>query len=600
MLKELYDYAVSHALVAVPGMKERAVKAYIALDKSGKFLGFEPAIKAKVYCPDMGSATQGDKSNVLIEKADIVLDLARSAEDSKTYKRHIFFIEALKNGVEYEPDFELCYDFLCTPSKLEQLREAFSNTKFKPRDAVGFIVDGVPLEKGKKVGEWWQNFRQMQVQKKLKDESRCFITGELTEPMETVPKVSGLLAVGGHSSGDALICYDKKAFQSYGLSKSYNCTVSETAITAVNAALGTLIADAPIYAGVKIVHWYSGPVEDDVMSLPKMDFDIGPTAQGEEKDVPEQDEAERESSEKLKELFKSVYAGTIPAGLEKYRYYLIPMSGAGGRVMIRGYDEGNCAELYHNFHLWYQELKLCKMNNKQLCKFPKLYSIYMRMLKPQSGNDMRKISERIGKELGGLSVKFINAITHHHPLPDSAAQAALRYIRSEMLRDHESKGQKVPDAVACQILKVWFIRKGYGDMKESLNENCSDNDMIYHLGRLVAVYGAIQKRANPDVGVGVVEKYFSAASTTPAFVIGKLAVLSIHHLKKLTEKEYIYFSNILNGIWACIPKEKVPENLNMKEQTEFVMGYYHQCASMFKKKSKDQLTSVPANEPEEK
>jgi CRISPR-associated protein Csd1 len=52
--------------------------------------------------------------------------------------------------------------------------------------------------------------------------------------------VPGLFSVGGHASGDALICFDKNAFCSYDLEKAANAPVSEEAVTAVNAALTDL------------------------------------------------------------------------------------------------------------------------------------------------------------------------------------------------------------------------------------------------------------------------------------------------------------------------------------------------------------------------
>ncbi|MFR0734480.1 MAG: type I-C CRISPR-associated protein Cas8c/Csd1 [Oscillospiraceae bacterium] len=72
----------------------------------------------------------------------------------------------------------------------------------------------------------------------------------------------------GHTAGDAFLCFDKDAFQSYGFKKSANAPVSEEAMTAVNAALTDLIAKAPVLGNAKLVHWYSSGISEEEDLLP--------------------------------------------------------------------------------------------------------------------------------------------------------------------------------------------------------------------------------------------------------------------------------------------------------------------------------------------
>lgn len=72
MLKALYDYARNNQLTAIPGFKNRAVDAYISLDREGNFLDIVPAAVKKVFAPDLGSAANGtQKCNILISKANM-------------------------------------------------------------------------------------------------------------------------------------------------------------------------------------------------------------------------------------------------------------------------------------------------------------------------------------------------------------------------------------------------------------------------------------------------------------------------------------------------------------------------------------------------
>lgn len=86
-----------------------------------------------------------------------------------------------------------------------------------------------------------------------KDKAPCPITGRPTIPTATVPPISGLSVVGGHAQGDALICFDKDAFCSYGLKQAANAPVSEEAFAGVKAALDELLKGAPVLAGMKFV-----------------------------------------------------------------------------------------------------------------------------------------------------------------------------------------------------------------------------------------------------------------------------------------------------------------------------------------------------------
>ena len=74
MLNELYRHAVQSGLAALPGYKEKYVKAYIRLTAAGEFAGIDDGGSEKVPCPDIGSTANGtDKCNFLVEKAEIVL-----------------------------------------------------------------------------------------------------------------------------------------------------------------------------------------------------------------------------------------------------------------------------------------------------------------------------------------------------------------------------------------------------------------------------------------------------------------------------------------------------------------------------------------------
>lgn len=568
MLNDLYNYAIKNSLSAKPGFKPKKVKAYIIISKEGDFLGIEPSVKEEVMCPDIGSMANGKtKSNIIAEKAEVVLMLTQERKD-----KHEFFKGALIEAGEYDGDLKLCAD--CLENHLEEIRNEISEKKIKSSDIISFKVNNESIIGRKSYEEWWNKFRSsLNGEKKNNtNRERCMITGELCEGVDTVPKVSGLISVGGHSSGDALICFDKAAFCSYNLKQAHNATVSEEAITAVNSALKELIEKAPICGGAKLVHWYKDSVsqEDD----PILEF-LGLNSRDSEMN-------EIKNSGEVRKLIKSILVGKIPAKLQN-EYYILLLSGAGGRIMIRGYIQGKCEDLYKAFDAWYSDISLESFDGSD--KAIKLFSVYTRLLKRQRNE--KNIMDRVSKELSGISTRILTAIINNSQLPDMMAVKALHYIKSEMADNGDDKKNSiiVPDKTCCRILKAWLIRK-YGKERTGIMENLNTESpsIAYHTGRMVAIFAAIQNEALERVGAGIIERYYSSACSSPALVIGKLSSLSQYHLSKIKNESYRRrYKKMLEEVSQKIGYS-IPKTFNLEEQSQFALGYYQQCAKLFEKK----------------
>nr|WP_305142129.1 type I-C CRISPR-associated protein Cas8c/Csd1 [uncultured Acetatifactor sp.] len=598
MLEELYQYAVDHKLAARPGFKPKRPRGYFHLSAAGEFLELEVREKdaEPVGAPDAGAAAQGPRyCNPLIEKAGIVLCMVNDEKKDKNVPvKHDFFVSFFEEGRNVEPLFGIAADALHDSGRLEEMRNALMEKKLKPADPVGFAVDGQYLERSECYYEYWNQFRKRMQTASERKEERCLITGELAQPMATVPKVSGLMRVGGHTSGDAFLCFDKDAFQSYGLKQSANAVVSEAAMTAVNAALGELIGKADILAGAKMVHWYSGQVkaQEDMLSM----LFGGNLVEGEEEEVSGRDE-EREAFAAAQALIRSIREGKL-AGKPDVLYYMMPLSGAGGRMMVRGWYEGSYEELYRNICLWFEDLRLILPGGQGMTRPPKLKALCLRMLKPGGGS---KIWERVDRELSNLAQRVMYAAIHGSPLPDEAAYRVLQWLRAYFLADKEkSQGSGgnaengVPkptgqETLAYQFLKAWFRRKqrkegGEESMKEELNRQ--NRSTAYLCGRLMAVYSVIQEKAMPEVNVGIAERYYAAAMAGPGLVIGKLSQLSQYHLAKLERGLAVYYEKILTEIYQNMGEQEIPTMLTMMQQTEFALGYYQQKAEIYSGKEK--------------
>ena len=98
----------------------------------------------------------------------------------------------------------------------------------------------------------------------------------------------------------------------------------------------------------------------------------------------------------------------------------------------------------------------------------------------------------------------------------------------------------------------------------------------YLSGRIMALLAAIQERALGNVGAGVVQRYYAAASATPALVLGRLVrTAQIAHLPKIDGGLRHYFESQLSDLWTRM-KTAPPTTLSLEEQTLFAMGFYQQ------------------------
>ncbi len=614
MLKALYDYADKHRLVPPPGFVEKPVKAYVSLSTyDADFAEIELGGEQNVLCPDIGSLANGkDKSNVLAEKRSIVFSDVPTAKSQ-------FFWDALGEAGEYEPSIRACLNIMEKPELIDKINQKLDSHKIKVSDRIAFKVDGRVILDSENIRTWWQEFRRQFMKKKDSADTVCMISGQPITPVETTSKINGLQSVGGHASGDALICFDKKAFCSYGLEKAENAPVSEEAFAAVKAALDSLLKEAPVLSNMKFVHWYDCEVkrEEDPVYL------CGDFFQGADNDDDEdEEETEIEKLEKeidavknADKLIQSVESGKRMPELDS-TYYILLLSGVGGRIMIRRYVRGKYADLWENLRIWHEDLELTNASGTASIPDCKLKARLIRLLKYKKAD--AKIYERLKDELAGITPSILMAILTGGRMPDAVAERALRYIRLQMLAsseagnsDGKSKAAKqkssgssdnrraqIPDGWACQWLKVWLIRKKRVEGKEAFllkTYNLEHPSPAYHCGGLMAVYAHIQQRAIEGVNAGVIQRYYASASRTPAIVLSRLARLCNYHLAKLEKTKYL--ESRLEELY-CALGDEIPVTLNLEEQSYFALGYYQKWAELHTPRAKKEMGLPDGNEDE--
>lgn len=112
-----------------------------------------------------------------------------------------------------------------------------------------------------------------------------------------------------------------------------------------------------------------------------------------------------------------------------------------------------------------------------------------------------------------------------------------------------------------------------------------NRDPAYRLGRLFAALERIQSAAQPGINATIRERYYGAASSSPASVFPILLRLKNHHLAKLDSAALkTWYEKLLGEIFLGIGPD-FPRHLDLPAQGRFAIGYYHQTQDLFTRKS---------------
>ncbi|MCE5219296.1 type I-C CRISPR-associated protein Cas8c/Csd1 [bacterium] len=607
MLKQLVEYAKDHLPGSEPGFTTKTVKWAIVFASSGDGLSVvelgDTTAKRNpgrefTRCPEMGfsqmKAGGVTKSHFLIDTTEVVALLGDKAQDPKNLAKHAYFLYLLRQASAVLPELENVADYLDDPASLQQVQERLAEQKAKPNEKVTFRIGGAFPVESTAWYDWWRSFRKTlsggsangAKRRSAGDSSmRSFVSGELTSPAPTHPKITGLADVGGSSMGSPLIGFDKDAFTSYGLSQSANCAVSVEDATAYRDALNDLLAKhSERLAGAKVAYWFAKPVADEdnpvqMLTNPAENGEDSPAAK---RQAQQQRREEANAQHRAHELLTAIRDGERP-DLADNRYNALTLSGAAGRVMVRDWMEGSFAELVENIAAWFDDLAIVhRAGGNALAPCPKFLAV---------------LSATV-RELDDLAAPMVSRVwrsaLHCEPIPRSAHAQALARVRLDILND------AVPNHARMGLLRAYHLRahrsKGDDVMAQALKPYLNEEhpSLAYHCGRLMAVYAALQHAALGDVGAGVVQRYYAAASATPALVLGRLARSSQFHLNKLEGGLTYWYESALSQIWSRLG-DGAPRTLDLEEQSLFALGYYQQLADLRTKKTDDKAADTTTN-----
>jgi len=587
MLELLVEYARKHPEVETrPGFKPKYVRWAIACDAQGRFpdvLGPLGDTSAKRnpgqefrHCPDLSPAEMNagntTKSQFLVETAAVVALYGNEASSKATQAKHAYFVGLLREASKTMPELMPAAQMLDDPNALAKIGAALKEAKVKPYEKVTLRVgDMFPVDSDC-WHFWWQEFWRS-LQGAPGRDSVCLVSGDIVKAKLTHPPIDWLSDVGA-TSPPVLAGFDKDAFLSYGLDQSENAAASEGAAYTYRGVLSHLLdKHSAMLAGAKVAHWYRDNVEPECDLLSWLEDP--PAVQ------------EMTAQQRAKELLDAIRVGRRPS-LAGNRYYALTLSGTGGRVMVRDWMEGPFEDLVANIGCWFGDLLIQDIFGND-GKPPGIEHIITSLLPPRGA---RQEYDAWVRPIGSERFALWRAAVRRGPIPLNALGRLVLQNRSftvtgtleEALKGNEPKAKR--DAVSLLqvrmgLMKAYHLRKTNtgGYLKPFLDEE--HPSAAYHCGRLMAVMARLQRTVMPEVKTGVVQRYYAAASATPALVLGRLERLSKFHLGSLGKDKpglAVWYDQTMASIHSRIDPRALPKALTLEEQSLFALGYYQQLA----------------------
>lgn len=416
------------------------------------------------------------------------------------------------------------------------------------------------------VKSWWSSQTD---ESSSKPDGFCLVTGKpATIAVIHNPAIKGV--AGAQSSGAKLVSFNEQAYESFGkenakkIGQGANSPISEEVTFAYCNALNWLLANRERrfrLGDATTVFWTDSPTPAEQL-MPWMISGNTP-----------EDPVTLARIESLMQRLTSGTIGPDELGNPETPYYILGLSPNASRLSIRFWNASTLGDLLVNLKKHFEDLRIVRQWDETNSKNPDPPAPTVFQLLRQTSRD----ADGIPPLLGGALIRAILFGTRY---PECLITGVMNRIRVVEKKQH---GEGTLDNVSylrAAILKAWLIRNHQIHITEMLDE--TNTNPGYRLGRLFAVLEKTQQDAMPGINSTIRERFYSSASATPRSVFGRLLRTYQHHLGKLDIAAKITQEKRTQEILAQVTD--FPAHLNLKDQAQFALGYYHQRKDFFTKK----------------
>jgi CRISPR-associated protein Csd1 len=453
--------------------------------------------------------------------------------------------------------------------------ERFSSAPFTPdmRDTnIVFRLDGDVDERGRPRFVHERPAAQPLIEERSSEGETgfCLITGAEGCITRLHPAIKGVHANSPPPGGShSLVSFNLPAFESWGKTQGANAPTGQAAAFRYGAALNRLLErgsrNRMRIGDATVTFWAdASAAEEDSATDTFLASLLG--------EIEKREDYDAQQAAKLREVLELLAKGQ-PARIgtdglyPETRIHILGLSPNGPRLSVRFWLTENLGELASNLTAHERDCRVEPLPRKWGAG-PSINRLLVKTVAAQEERD------NIPPLLAG---EMARAVLGGSSYPRTLLSNAIMRLRAG---DDPGAGWH-----AAGIRAVLMRSQGGGGAPVSLDKQ--ETNAAYRLGRLFAVLEEAQERAlGRGVNATIRDRYFGAASATPARVFPLLLRGVQNHLGKLRKEEpraatviEIRLGEVMEGLAS-----ELPRSLRLEDQGRFAIGYYHQRSARFAKK----------------
>ncbi len=587
--------------IAPPGFSPEKISFEVLLTPAGEIVqvndirdtsGKKP-LPRTLNVPQGEKRTAGIKANFLWDKTSYVLGVSNTSK--RADKEHEAFVELHESALagDGDPGLRALLGFLRGWSP-----EQFEARGF-PADMVDanlvFRLDGEHCYLHERPAA-----RALRARLRAGDEGQaasasggiCLVTGEMAPVARLHPAIKGVN--GAQTAGASIVSFNLEAFTSYSKAQGDNAPVSEQAAFAYTTALNYLLRRGEhnrqrLQVGDASVVFWAEAADPNQASAAEGLFAalLSPP-------VDDATESARVRAV-LERIAKGRPVTDLAPNLEPgTRMYVLGLAPNASRLSIRFWQVDTLGALAGHIAQHAQDLRL---EPQPWRTEPSVYRLVLATV-PHREGAKPKLDDAINIVIG----ETMRAILSGGPYPRSLLANTIMRFRA----DGDISGLRV---ALCKGVLARERRRGIRTSEEEIPVSLDPQSTqpAYLLGRLFAALEHTQRAAlGSQVNATIRDRYYGAASATPASIFPVLLRNTQNHLGKLRKERRGQAINLEKDIATIVSglPEQFPRSLKIEEQGRFAIGYYHQSQSYFTRRNTaedthpDEAIETLSNEPE--
>jgi len=549
-LVSLYDRLANIGEVPPYGFSIEDVGFVVTVDKDGNLIGHPEDLRIKIKANtydfhksvvpysnkvDVRSGNASTTPNFMVDKVDYVFGMSGNSKKNVYHESFRKRIDEVCSSGSKDDGVVAVRSFLSSwnPEKSRELKGWKEMCGIHGK-WVAFRLRGDSkfIHERSEVKELWSDF----IVKEKFPQGISFLDGGLHDLQPQYAQFK-------FGSGASLVSFNEVAYESYRKKKGENAPISVEAEFKSSSALKFLLRSKTqrIQIGDAVtVFWAERASPFETFFGLVMDPSV----------------EDKAAAITVQKFLEAVSQGSLPNDIEEdknLKFYILGFSPNKARLALRFWHICSVGELMARFRDHFRNLEM-ERSDKDI-QFPGVWHLLK-----ETARETKNISPVLS---GTLTRSILTGMNY----PQNLFQGVIGRIRADRRINY----------LRSSILKAVLQRNHKKEVPMALDPE--RREVAYLLGRLFAALEKAQLDALGKVNATIKDRFFSAASATPASVFPRLLRLSQHHIEKaefghVSERR---ISEIMEQI------NVFPSHLNLQGQGLFAIAYYHQKNALYKK-----------------